>query len=184
MLRLACDTVVLVVSMAATHTKEEVQLSQERRDAILTFILEYFTGPEIDRKTIGHFAFLGEVFGLTGKVKEMVGKTSSIQGRQELCVSIALAALNLALDDSPPEPTAHQLERKERREAAKQWKETVAAAGKSKEPVRQVKSPSIYNQRRSKLSPEELERVRLLTNERMARYRAKLKAKKAAQEPI
>src|SRR5260370_9512385 len=103
--------------MSATHTKEEIQLSQDRRDAILTFILEYFTGPEIDRRTIGHFAFLGEVFGITVKVKEIVGKTSSAQGRQELCVSLALATLNLPVSDDPVEATAHKLERQALRES-------------------------------------------------------------------
>src|SRR5260370_28755205 len=120
--------------MSATHTKEEIQLSQDRRDAILTFILEYLTGHEIDRRTIGHFAFLGEVFGITVKVKEIVGKTSSAQGRQELCVSLAIAALNLAVSDDPVEATDRQLERQERREADKQFKQSLAAGKEAVEP--------------------------------------------------
>ena len=110
-----------------------------------------------------------------------MAKASSLQGRQELAVTIALAGLNLAVSDEPVQPTERQIERRERREAAKQFE--AALAGKSDadggacvaEPVKPNKPPSIYNQRRSKLSPEDLERVRRLTNERMARYRAKVK---------
>jgi hypothetical protein len=111
-LRLACDTVALVVSMSAT--KEEIQLSQDRRDRIINYLLEWLTGDQIDSKTLGHFRFIAEMFGITAKVKEMC-RASSLQGRQELALSIAVAALNVAVSDEPVEPTARQLERKERK---------------------------------------------------------------------
>ena len=165
-------------------TAEEIRLSQERRNAILTFVLDYFTGDQIDRKTLGHFSFVAEMFGLTKKIKEMVGKTSSVQGRQELCVSIALVALNLAVSDEPVEATDGQLERRERREAAKQFKASLA--GKSDadggacvaEPDKPVKPPSIHNRPRAELSPDDLERVRKSQRERQARWRAKAKSEK------
>jgi hypothetical protein len=54
--------------VSAAHTKEEIGLSQERRDGIINFLLEWLTGPDIDSRTLGHFRFIGEVFGLTAKV--------------------------------------------------------------------------------------------------------------------
>ena len=171
--------------MSDPHTKAEIRLSQERRDGILNFILEYFTGDQISRKDLGHFAFLAQMFGLDAKVKEMVGRTSSLQGRQELCVSLALAALNLAVSDEPVEPTTRQLERIELREAAKQFEASLA--GKSDaddgvcvaEPDKPVKPPSIHNRPRAELSPDDLERARNSRRERQAKWRAKVKAEKA-----
>jgi hypothetical protein len=88
-------------------------------------LLEWLTGPDIDSKTLGHFRFIGEMFGINSKVKEMC-RASSIQGRQELAVSIALAALNMAVSDEPVQPTERQIERRERREAAKEFKQSLA----------------------------------------------------------
>jgi hypothetical protein len=157
-------------------TPQEIQLSQDRRDKILIFLLEYFTGNEVDSKTLGHFRFLGEVFGIGRKVKDMV-RASSIQGRQELALTVALAALNVCLDDTPQEPTERIIEQRERREAGKQFE--VSLAGKSDgdggacvaEPDKVVKPPSIHNRARAELSPDELERVRQLTRKRQARWR-------------
>jgi hypothetical protein len=173
-------------------TAEEIRLSQDRRDAILTFVLDYFTGDQIDRRTLAHFAFIAEVFGVNAKVKEMVGKTSSVQGRQELCVSLALAALNLAVSDEPIEATAHQLERRELRAAQKQFEAAVVAA-KSAKPAHAVKIASTpapvarpagwtshyYHKKRAQMSPEELAADRVKRNEAMRRYGANRKAKKA-----
>lgn len=53
------------------HTQEEIQLSQDRRDKIIDFLLEWLTGDQIDSKTLGHFRFIAEMFGITAKVKEM-----------------------------------------------------------------------------------------------------------------
>jgi hypothetical protein len=175
------DTVALVVIMSAT--KEEIQLGRDRRDRIINFILEYFTGPEIDRKTLGHFRFIAEMFGITAKVKEMCG-ASSIQGRQELAVTIALAALNVAIDDSPPPPSERQLERRERREAAKQFEASLAgkidADGGAcvAEPDKSVKPP------RAELSRDDLERVRKSQRERQARWRAKAKCEKTGNAQL
>lgn len=160
-------------------SKEEIQLSQNRRDAILTFILEYFTGDQISRKDLGHFAFLAQMFGLDAKVREMVGRTSSLQGRQELCVSLALAALNLAVSDEPIEPTDRQIERRESRSAQKQFEAAVvsakpAVAGAST--VKPVNARGIYGKPRSSLSLEELRHVRKMANARQARWKAKRKA--------
>jgi hypothetical protein len=107
------------------HTKDEVRLSQERRDGIINYLLEWLTGDQVDSKTLGHFRFIGEMFSITPKVKEMC-RASSPQGRQELALSIALAALNLAVSDEPVEPTARQLQRKESREGEKQFKQSLA----------------------------------------------------------
>jgi hypothetical protein len=160
-------------------TTEEVRLSQERRDAILTFVLDYFTGDQIVRRTLAHFAFIAEVFGVNAKVREMVGKTSSVQGRQDLCVSLALAALNLAVSDEPVEATDRQLERREARAAAKQFKAAVVAAkpagavapapdaAKTVRPYR-----SIHNRPISELSESQREHVRKMRRERIARWKA------------
>ncbi|HYZ72583.1 MAG TPA: hypothetical protein VE641_05855 [Chthoniobacterales bacterium] len=67
-------------------TKEEIQLSQDRRDKIIDFLLEWLTGPDIGSETLGHFRFISEMFGIAGKVKEMV-RASSIQDRQELALT-------------------------------------------------------------------------------------------------
>jgi hypothetical protein len=166
-----------VVVMSATHSKEEIQLSQERRDGIVNFLLEWLTGDQIDSKTLGHFRFVGEMFGLAAKVREIVGKTSSVQGRQELCVSLAVAALNLAVSDEPVRPTDRQLERREARAAAKQFE--AAVAGKSEadaEPVKPLKARGIYGKPRASLSSKELEHVRKMANARQARWKAKRKA--------
>jgi hypothetical protein len=169
---------------ANQHTAEEIRLSQERRDRIVNFLLEWLTGPDIDRKTLGHFRFIGEMFGLTAKVKEMVGRTSSVQGRQELCVSLAIAALSLAVDDSPVELTERQLERRERREAAKQFEASLAGKRDADggacvtEPDKPPKPPSIHNRPRAELSPDDLERVRKSQRVRQARWRAKAKSER------
>jgi hypothetical protein len=175
-----------VVLMSATHSKAEIQLSQERRDAILNFLLEWLTGDQIDSKTLGHFRFIGEMFSITPKVKEMC-RASSFQGRQELCLSVALAALNLALDDSPPEPSQRQLERRERREAEKQWSKTVAnlkptpAAPvpkpvKSERPLSMEASAVAHRKHRARMTEEELDAFRVLAAQRQRERRARLRA--------
>jgi len=111
--------------MLHAHTTDEIRLSQERRDGIINYLLEYFTGDQIDSRTLGHFRFISDAFAITGKVKELA-KASSIQGRQELAVTIALAALNLAVSDGPVQPSERHIERKERREAAKQFEASLA----------------------------------------------------------
>ena len=167
--------------MSDPHSKEEIRLSQERRDGIINFLLDYLTGDQIDSKTLGHFRFIAEMFGITAKVKEMT-KASSIQGREELALSIALASLNVAVSDEPVEPTVRQLERREAREASKQFEACLAGKNDADggacgaEPVKPVKPPSIHNRPRASLSPEQLERVRKASNERQARWRAKAKA--------
>jgi hypothetical protein len=147
------------------HIKDEIRLSQERRDGILTFILEYFTGDQIDSKTLGHFRFIAEMFGITAKVKEMC-RASSLQGRQELALSIAVAALNVAVSDEPVEPTARQLERKERREAAKEFEQRVAGMGK---PGRTTK---YYHAKRAKMTEAELTADRAKRAAVMREFRA------------
>jgi hypothetical protein len=164
--------------MSHAHTADEIRLSQERRDGIINFLLEWLTGDRIDSKTLGHFRFIAEMFGITAKVNEMA-KASSIQGRQELAVAIALSALNVAVSDEPVQPTERQIERRERREAAKQFEACLAGKNDADggacgaEPVKPVKPPSIHNRPRASLSPEQLERFRKASNERQARWRAR-----------
>ena len=160
------------------HTKEEIQLSQDRRDRIINYLLEWLTGPDIDSKTFGHFRFIGEMFGITGKVAEMT-KASSVEGRQELAISIALAALNLAVSDEPVEPSEGQIERRECRERAKQFEASLAGKSDAAGGVcvaEAVKPPSIHNRPRASLSPAQLERTRKSQRERQARWRAKVRA--------
>jgi hypothetical protein len=105
----------------------------------------------------------------------MVGPTSSVQGRQELCVSLALAALNLAVSDEAVEATDRQLERRESRAAQKQFKAAIAAAkpdGAGVVAAESVKSPSIFNKPRAELSPEPVGTCTQITAGQ-ARYRAK-----------
>jgi hypothetical protein len=108
------------------HTHDEIRLSQERRDLVINYLLEWLTGREINSKTLGHFRFIAEMFGVTAKVREMC-KASSIQVRQELCVSLALAALNFAVSDEPVQPSERQIERREAKAAAKQFQAALAA---------------------------------------------------------
>ena len=114
-----------------------------------------------------------------------MAKASSIQGRQELAVSIALAALNVAVSDQPVQPTDRQLERRERREAAKHF-EASLAAGKpaaDAEPETVKKRPSIHNKRRSSLNPKQLRKVRASSRERQRRWRAKVRAGNVVNGP-
>jgi len=189
-----------LVDVMSQSTAEEVRLSQERRDAILTFVLEYFTGDQIDSKTLGHFRFIAEVFCLSAKVKEMVGKTSSVQGRQELCVSLALAALNLAVSDEPVEATDRRLERKERRESSKQFEAAVAAAkpagagavapaakiSGAVKPVSKVpgRTTKYYHANRSRMSPEELAADRAHRAASMRKFRANRKAARTGENAV
>jgi hypothetical protein len=180
-LHLACDIVACCVLMSCSHTKEEIQLSQDRRDGITNFLLEWLTGPDIDSRTLGHFRFIGEMFSITPKIKEMC-RASSLQGRQELALSVAVSALPVAVSDEPVQPTDRQIERKERREADKEFKQRVASlkpAGAGVVAAESVKSPSIFNKPRAELSPDQLGRVGKSRRERQARYRAKLKAEKS-----
>lgn len=178
--------------------KDEVEAATAKRMAIVDQLLELLTGPAISSKELGRLRFVSVVFGIAPVIKELCN-ASSVEGRCELALAAALCALNVALDDTPPQPSERQLERKERREASKQFEATVTRAKSAanaedaqvenkegsanaedadKEPV---KSPSIYNRPRAELSPEELERVRKMTAERQARYRAKLKASNGAK---
>jgi hypothetical protein len=173
-----------VVIMSHAHTQDEVRLSQERRDGIINYLLEWLTGDQVDSKTLGHFRFIGEMFSITPKVREMC-RASSPQGRQELALSIALAALNMAVSDEPVQPTERQIERWEYREAAKQFEPSLARKSDADggacvgEPDKVVKLPSIHNRPRAELSPDDLERVRKSQRERQARWRAKAKSEKA-----
>jgi hypothetical protein len=65
------------------------------------------------------------MFSITPKVKEMA-KASSIEYRQELAITIALAALNVALSDEPVRPSERQIERREVRAAYKRFADAVA----------------------------------------------------------
>jgi hypothetical protein len=179
---------------ANQHTAEEIQLSQERRDRIVNFLLEWLTGPDIDSKTLGHFRFIGEMFGINSKVKEMC-RASSIQGRQELAVSIALAALNMAVSDEPVQPTERQIERRERREAAKQFEQRVAGlksagAGKSAdtEAVRAVKKPGrttkYYHAKRARMTEAELTADRAKRAAAMREIRARRKAARTGENAV
>ena len=171
-------------------TTDEVRLSQERRDAILTFVLDYFTGDQIDRRTLAHFAFIAEVFGVNAKARDMVKTASSIQGRQELALSLAISALNIALDDSPPEPSQRQLDRREPRSAAKEFEQRVAnfkpapAAPvpkpvKPARPLSQESSAVAHRKRRANMTTEELVAFRAKAARLQGERRSRLKAEKA-----
>jgi hypothetical protein len=187
------DIVASVVLMS--HAAEEVRLSQDRRDKILDFLLEWLTGDQIDSKTLGHFRFIGTMFGLTAKVKEMVGRTSSVQGRQELAVSLALAALNIAVSDEPVQATERQLERREAREAEKAFKQSLTGRGKAapalpignkpaatKRQRSQDPSAVYKRQRRANMTEDELAALRAYGTQRQRERRARLKAAKSLQE--
>jgi hypothetical protein len=167
--------------MFHAHTQDEVRLSQERRDGIINYLLEWLTGDQIDSKTLGHFRFLGEMFSINSKVKEMC-RASSLQGRQELAVSVALAALNMAVSDEPVEPTTRQLERKESREAAREFERRVAGAKNlsgelvSARRLSQEPSAVAHRKRRVRMSEEELSAFRALAAQRQRERRARLKA--------
>jgi hypothetical protein len=157
--------------------KEEIQLSQDRRDGIINFLLEWLTGPDIDSRTLGHFRFIGEMFGINSKVKEMC-RASSIQGRQELAVSVSLAALNLAVSDEPVQPTERQIERREARAAAREFEQRVAVAGKPTTPTKTQSdkvSPHTlkWREKVARMTPYELEAFRSKERERLRAYHAR-----------
>jgi hypothetical protein len=134
------------------------------------------------------------MFGINSKVKEMC-RASSIQGRQELAVSIALAALNMAVSDEPVQPTERQIERRELREAAKQFEQRVAGlksagAGKSAdtEPVPPVKKPGrttkYYHAKRARMTEAELTADRAKRAAVMREIRAKRKAARTGENAV
>jgi hypothetical protein len=183
---------------AEQHSNEEIQLSQERRDRVITALLDYFTGPDVDSKTLGHFKFIGAMFGLDKKVRESC-RASSVQGRQELAVTVAPASLNLAVSDEPLLLPQHVLDKQEAKEAEKEWKEHLTTArsetGKgSNEPLEQepAVSPStgrpysqnrqaVYKRKRiARMTPDELAAYRAASVKKQMRYKARLKAKRDA----
>jgi hypothetical protein len=63
-------------------TPQEIQLSQDRRDKIINFLADWLTGPGMASKTLSHFRFLAEMFGIAEKVKDMVKAASIHRARK------------------------------------------------------------------------------------------------------
>ena len=155
--------------------KECKRLGRERRERIRDEILNLLTGPTFHSEELAHFRFVSSMFHLPDRV-EALTDASGPDARLELMVALMLTVCEMALDNKPVQ-SARSIE-KDMMARYESVARKPAAAG-APAPVKPTKPPSIYNQRRSKLSPEELERVRKLTRERQTRYRAKLKAEKS-----
>lgn len=102
--------------------KEEIAAATAKRMAIVDALLELLTGPEISSQEMARIRFVGDIFKITPVIQELCASASSIQGRQELALAAALAALNVALDDTHPPPSKRVLEAREHREAGRIFK--------------------------------------------------------------
>jgi hypothetical protein len=175
-------------------TPSEITAATARRNEIVNLLLEFFTGDStFSTKELQHYRAVASIFAIEPVVKELTGTASTRENRTELALSVAMCALSIAMDDSPPTPSQRVLKRREadleRREAAKEFKAAVAfakpagAVVATAKPVRSVKELSrtgkYYHAIRSRMSPEELAADRAKRAEVMRRFRANRKAKKA-----
>jgi hypothetical protein len=123
------DILALVVIMSRASS-EEALAATARRNEIVLQLLELLTSDSFTTKELQHYRFVGEIFQVNSVVREMCSSASSLEGRTELALSGALAALAIAIDDTPPAPTQRHAERKEARresrDAERAFKQSLA----------------------------------------------------------
>lgn len=170
-------------------TKEELESAQARRLAIVDDLLELLTSDRISTKELQRLRLVSHCFAIEPVIQELCEGSGSIEARTEKALACAISALQIAIDSEPPPTPEWMLKRrkadKENREAEKEFKQKLSglkSAGKEPEPVKSP-SRSIHNRPKGELTEAQREHVRKLTNARQARYRAKLKAKKAGNAP-
>jgi hypothetical protein len=181
-----------VISMSRASS-DEIAAATARRNEIVNALLEVLTGPAFTTRELQHYRFVGEIFQVNSVVQELCSSASSLEGRTELSLSVALAALAIAIDDTPPSPTERVLKRreadKERREADKQFRASLAGKVKpagavkpavSKRPLSQESSAVAHRKRRASMSEEELNAFRALATQRQRDRRARLKASQSS----
>jgi hypothetical protein len=192
------DTLALSVIMSRAPSAE-VLTATERRNEVINALLEVLTGPVFSTKELQHYRFVGEIFQVNSVVREMCSSASSLEGRTELALSVALAALAIAIDDTPPAPTQRQAERnearREAREAERAFKQSLAAgkaakpaaSSKQDKPLKPVKTAGrtskYYHAKRAKMTEAELAADRAKRAAVMREIRAKKKAAAASILP-
>jgi hypothetical protein len=119
------DTLALVVIMSRASS-EEVLAATERRNEIINALLEVLTGPVFSTKELQRLRFVSEIFAIAPLIEELCASASTIEGRTELALAAAMCALNITMDSDPPAPSQRVIERREAREAEKQFKESLA----------------------------------------------------------
>ncbi len=106
-------------------SSEEVLAATERRNEIVLALLEVLTGPVFTTKELQRLRYVSEIFAIAPVIKELCASASTIEGRTELALAAAMCALNVAIDDKPPAPSQRVLERSERKEAEREWKQSL-----------------------------------------------------------
>jgi hypothetical protein len=183
----------LICHVPVYVSRSEVTAATARRNEIVNALLEVLTSDAFTTKELQHYRFVGEIFQVSSVVRKLCSSASSLEGRTELSLSVALAALAIAIDDTPPGPSERVLKRREAREADKAFKRSLAAgksakrAASSKEdkPLKPLKGLSrtakYYHAKRAKMTEIELVADRAKRAAVMREIRAK---KKAAAAPI
>ena len=125
-------------------SSEEVAAATARREEIVNGLLELLTRPLFSTKELRHYQAVSAIFGVEPVVRELTGVASTLEGRTELLISVAMAALQIAIDSTPPAPSQRIIERREARresrEAERELKQSLA--GESKPEVATSVNPS------------------------------------------
>jgi hypothetical protein len=107
-------------------TPDEIAAATKRRKEITETLLEVMTGPSFTTKDVRHFQAVSAIFGIDAVVREICSQASNLESRTELALSICLASLAIAIDDTPPPPSDRILKRREqaaeRREVEREFK--------------------------------------------------------------
>jgi hypothetical protein len=162
------DTLALVVIMSRASSAE-VLAATARRTEITNALLELLTSDAISTKELQHYRFVGDIFSIAPVIQELCSGSSTIEARTEKALACAMAALAIAIDDTPPAPTERQLarreERREAREAERAFKQSLAA-GKGAKPAASSKedkplkipgrTSKYYHAKRAKMTEAEL----------------------------
>ena len=123
------DTLALVVIMSRASSAE-VLAATARRTEITNALLELLTSDAMSTKELQHYRFIGDIFSIAPVIQELCSGSSTIEARTEKALACAMAALTIAMDDTPPPPTERQLERREAqaeaRAAERQFKQSLA----------------------------------------------------------
>jgi hypothetical protein len=121
------DIAPVCVSRASS---EEIAAATARRNEIIDTLLEVLTSDAFTTKELQHFRLVSHLFSIDPVIQELCSGSSTIEARTEKALACAMAALSIAMDDTPPPPTERQLERREgqaeARAAERAFKQSLA----------------------------------------------------------
>jgi hypothetical protein len=111
-------------------SSSEIAAASARRTEIVNTLLEVLTSDAFTTKELQHFRIVSHLFSIDPVIQELCSGSSTIEARTEKALACAMAALSIAMDDTPPTPSERVLkrreERREAREVDKAFKQSLA----------------------------------------------------------